>query len=451
MKSFTIKNGLDLPITGKPKTDSIESGPAAKTVAIVGPDYVGMKPTMLVQVGDEVKIGQPLFECKKTEGLVFTSPGGGKVVGIHRGERRAFQSIVVELSGNEEHVSFSAFKSKSVSDLTFEDVRDLLQESGLWTALRRRPFSSVPALDSRPEALFITATDSNPNSADPMIVLKGQMEDFQKGVKILSLLTEGTTYVCRSDWSNVVAPEHPKVELVEFGGPHPSGNVGTHIHFLHPVSAEKTVWHIGYQDVVAVAKLFETGRLHLDRVVAVGGPKAKSPRYVKTRVGADFRPLVGDTGEGVRVVSGSVFNGRKMEEPFFHLSRYANQISVLEEGTHREFLGWKMPGFKKFSVSRAFASTPMIKMGKKFPLTTTTHGSFRAMVPIGLFEEVMPLDILPTQLLRAIMTQDTELAQQLGALELDEEDLALCTFVSPGKDDFGPILRENLTTIEKEG
>lgn len=443
-----IKKGLDIPLTGIPK-QTIEAGPQVKRVALTGPDYVGMKPSMKVQVGDTVKAGQVLFECKKNEGLAFTSPANGKVVEINRGAKRAFQTIVIEVTGIEQ-VQFESYKQKNVSELSFDEVKRLLLESGLWTSLRMRPFSKVAMLEDKPHSIFINAMDTNPLAPNPEQVIGQYSDDFKAGVEALSKLTEGKTFVCKASGSKVEAPS--SASLHEFAGPHPAGLVGTHIHNLDAVHEGKVVWHAGYQDVIAIGKLFTSGKLWTERVIAVAGPKAKNPRLLTTQLGANILDIVAnETLDGeLRIISGSVLNGRKTEDSFLYLGRYHNQISILAEGREREFLGWQSPGFDKFSIKRTFLSK-FFTPSKKFSMTTTTHGSLRAMVPVGMYEKVIPLDILPTQLLRALLTKDTELAQQLGCLELDEEDLALCTFASIGKKDFGPVLRENLTTIEKEG
>lgn len=443
-----IKKGLDIPLTGIPK-QTIEAGPQVKRVALTGPDYVGMKPSMKVQIGDTVKAGQVLFECKKNEGLAFTSPANGKVVELNRGAKRAFQTIVIEVTGTEQ-VQFESYKQKSVSDLSFDEVKRLLLESGLWTSLRMRPFSKVAMLEDKPHSVFINAMDTNPHAPNPDQVIGQHADDFKAGVEVLSKLTEGKTFVCKAAGSKVQASAAASVH--EFSGPHPAGLVGTHIHNLDPVCEGKVVWHAGYQDVIAIGKLFTTGKLWTERVIAIAGPKAKNPRLVTTQMGANILDVVAnETLEGeLRIVSGSVLNGRKAEDSFLYLGRYHNQVSILAEGREREFLGWQAPGFNKFSIKRTFVSK-FLTPSKKFDMTTGTHGSPRAMVPVGMYERVIPLDVLPTQLLRAIVTKDTDLAQQLGCLELDEEDLALCTFASVGKVDFGPVLRENLTIIEKEG
>jgi Na+-transporting NADH:ubiquinone oxidoreductase subunit A len=258
--------------------------------------------------------------------------------------------------------------------------------------------------------------------------------------------------VCRRQGSPVPAPDLPQVNVAEFDGPHPSGLPGTHIHFLQPVNAGRTVWYLNYQDTIAIGRLFTLGRLVPERVIAFAGPAVRTPRLVRTRMGASVAPILeGQVEKGeVRVISGSVLAGYRAAGWSAFLGRYHLQLAVLPEGRHREFLGWIMPGRKKFSVTNAFLSS-FSRGRKRFGLNTSQNGSPRAMVPIGSYERVMPLDILPTQLLRAIVVKDTDAAQKLGCLELDEEDLALCTFVCPGKYDYGPMLRQNLEQIDKEG
>jgi len=445
-----IKKGLDLPISGAPE-QTITDGKPVRHVALIGFDYNGMKPTMAVKPGDRVKRGSLLFTDKKTEGVRYTSPAAGVVKEINRGERRVFQSIVIEIDGDEAE-TYASYSDAELAGLDRQQIVDNLVASGLWTAFRTRPYSKVPAIDSKPHSIFVSVMDTNPLAADPTVIIAENSEAFEKGLSIISRLTDGKLFVTGKPGAGVPVPKQDNIEVHQFDGVHPAGNVGTHIHYLDPVSATKTVWSINYQDVIAVARLFETGEVPVERVVAIGGPKALKPRLVRTRIGASLTELLeGEiaTDCEVRIISGSVFGGRRASGPCAYLGRFANQVSVLEEGTKREFMGWLSPGVNKFSVLNIYLSRLLGR--KQFDFTTTTNGSERAMVPVGTYEEVMPLDILPTQLLRALIVGDTEMAQKLGALELDEEDLALCTFVCPGKYEYGPILRENLTRIEIEG
>ncbi|WP_264875461.1 Na(+)-translocating NADH-quinone reductase subunit A [Vibrio agarivorans] len=445
---ITIKKGLDLPIAGAP-SQVISDGKAINKVALLGEEYVGMRPTMHIRVGDEVKKGQILFEDKKNPGVKFTSPASGKVIEVNRGAKRVLQSVVIEVAGNEQ-VTFDKFEAGQLAGLDREVISNQLVESGLWTALRTRPFSKVPAVGSTTQAIFVTAMDTNPLAAEPELVINEQPEAFVAGLDILCALTEGKVYVCKKGTS-LPRSGQSNVEEHVFSGPHPAGLVGTHMHFLYPVNAENIAWNIGYQDVIAFGKLFLTGELYTDRVISVAGPVVNNPRLIRTTLGASLENVTDNElmpGE-VRVISGSVLTGTHATGPHAYLGRYHNQISVLREGRDKELFGWAMPGKNKFSVTRSFLGH--LFKGQLFNMTTTTNGSDRAMVPIGNYERVMPLDMEPTLLLRDLCAGDIDSAQALGALELDEEDLALCTFVCPGKYEYGQLLRECLDTIEKEG
>ncbi|MCX7109683.1 MAG: Na(+)-translocating NADH-quinone reductase subunit A [Proteobacteria bacterium] len=447
-----MKNGLDVPITGMPEQVVHSDGGVAKSVALIGLDYVGLKPTMQVAEGDRVKLGDVLFSDKQHPSVVFTSPGAGVVKAVNRGAKRVFQSVVIELDGSEE-VAFQAYAESDLAGLSAEQVKENLLASGLWTAFRTRPYSKVPNPDTLPRSIFVTAIDSNPLAARPEVVIKERSQDFKSGLLLLAKLTEGKVYLCKSSAASFSC-DLGKVEVAEFEGPHPAGLVGTHIHFLDPVGPSKTVWHLDYQSVIAMGALFTSGRLSVERVVSLAGPLVDKPRLVRTRVGANLCDLVEgqiDTSKEARVVSGSVLNGRKAEGWAAFLGSYHNQVSVLEEGRHREFFGWIIPSREKYSFMNVLLSSLPKLRGRKFPMHTSKFGSPRAIVPVGVYEDVMPLDILPTQLLKALVIGDTDQAQSLGILELDEEDLALCSFVDPGKHDFGIALRQNLTQIEKEG
>jgi Na+-transporting NADH:ubiquinone oxidoreductase subunit A len=451
MALHTTTKGLDLPLAGAPAA-RLRAATAAR-VALLGADYPGLKPSLLVAPGDRVLRGQALFEDKKTPGVRFTAPAAGTVSAIHRGERRAFTSLVIDIAeddGPDAQVAFASFDGRPPEQFDGASVRALLAESGLWTALRTRPFSKVPALDAEPHAIFVTAIDTRPHAPAPAAALNGCGDDFALGVRCLECLTAGNVYVCRDERTHVPAFASERVKVEEFRGPHPAGLPGTHIHLLDPVDRDRSAWHIGYQDVVAIGALFATGTLKVDRIVSLAGPGVAEPCLLRTRLGAALDDLTrGALAPGTqRVISGSVLDGRTaLGEESGYLGRYHLQISVLPEGAQRELFGWIAPGRDKFSlwnvVLGAFVRRPL-------PLTTSTNGSARAMVPIGAYERVMPLDILPTFLLRALITRDMERAAALGALELDEEDLALCTLVCPGKFEYGPLLRALLHRLESE-
>ncbi|MEO1497084.1 MAG: Na(+)-translocating NADH-quinone reductase subunit A [Planctomycetota bacterium] len=466
-KRFNLDRGLDLPLAGEPAQTlpAHGSGPIIRSVGLVGDDYVGMKPTMEVAVGDRVKLGQVLFTDKKTEGVKYTSPGAGTVSAVNRGAKRKFESVVVELDGDEA-VAFTAHRNTNLSQLPRETVQRQLVDSGLWTTLRTRPFTKVPTPGTTPYAVFVTAIDTSPLAPDPAVVVAGAPADFEAGLQVLTTLTDGTTWLCTKAGAELPGEDLPGVEVAEFAGPHPAGLPGTHMHHLAPVSLDRQCWSVGYQDVLAIGRLFLTGELDVGRVVSVAGPVVNEPQLVRTRVGASLADLTANSGaatNGVRTISGSVFGGRTSEAMREHLGRLHNQVTQLIEGTQRDFIGWMGPGFGKFSITNVFAAkwpppkfvTDLLAFlpqpQEKFPLTTSTEGSHRAIVPLGNYEKVMPLDLVPTPLLKSIVVGDTDELQRLGGLELDEDDLGLCSFVCASKNDYGPMLRECLTSIERDG
>lgn len=444
-----FKNGLDLPIKGKPEqTISLSKDPS--TVALLGPDYVGMKPTMEVRVADKVKLGQVLFTDKKNPVIKYTSPGAGEIVSIHRGEKRALLSVVIKLSGNEE-ITFKSYSDQQLKDITREQVMEQLLDSGMWTSLRTRPFSKVPDPETKPNSIFITAIDTNPLAPSVTKILEGQERDFANGTYIISLLTKKKIFICKAPGTEVPLIDRPNIIVEEFSGPHPAGNVGTHIHYLDPVSRNKTVWHIGLQDVIAIGKLFSTGKIHTERIISLAGPSVIKPRLLKTRLGASTEEILGNElieGEN-RVISGSVLSGFEANGTLGFLGRYHQQISIISENRKRKLLGWMSPGFNHFSSKNIVLSS--LIPGKKISFDTSLYGEERAIIPSGVYEKVMPMDIEPLFLLRALAVSDIEDSEALGCLELDEEDLSLCAFVCPSKLEFGPMLRRILNMIEKEG
>lgn len=442
-----ITKGLDLPLSGKPSLQLDQTTPVGR-VALLGRDYPGMKPTLLVEEGQRVRLGEPLFSDKRHPAVLFTAPGSGRVAAINRGERRAFVSLVIELEGDEQ-VTFPAVASNQLAELTYEQVEQRLLASGLWTALRSRPFSAIPLPGSRPAALFVTAIDTNPLAADPALIIALQRDAFLAGLQVVRRLTDGPVYLCQAAGADLPAGEG--ITQAVFAGPHPAGLPGTHIHLLAPVDQHRQVWHLGYQDLIAIGTLFVTGRIDNGRVVALAGPSVDHPRLLRTRLGADLLALTsGQLREGEhRIISGSVLSGRAITAETSFLGRYHNQIAVLPEDRQRRLLDWLKPGFTRHSCRRLFASSLLPR--RELPLTTSTHGSQRAMVPIGVYEQVMPLDLQITWLLRSLLAQDLELALKLGCLELDEEDLALCSYVCPSKIDYGSHLRSVLRRITEEG
>ncbi|MEX0963386.1 MAG: Na(+)-translocating NADH-quinone reductase subunit A [Pseudohongiellaceae bacterium] len=449
------KRGLNLPISGLPE-QLLGKSRSTRSVALLGCDYVGLKPTMLVAEGDEVLIGQPLFRDKKNPSVSFTSPGCGRVSAINRGLKRKLMSVVVELAEEgrtDLQVALNSYSATELEHLPAATITSDLLASGLWTSLRVRPFSKVADPAQPAHSLFINAMDTNPLAANPDVVLQAELASFVLGVNLLARLPQNKTYLCVDRKVDGLLKQQEfaaSVQLQEFRGPHPSGLAGTHIHYLEPAGLAKQIWSLNYQDVIAIGKLFSTGKLSVERTIALAGPQVSEPRLLKSRLGADLTELCAGELEPheSRIISGSVLGGRKAAGVESYLGRYHLQVSVLREGRERALLGYLSPGANRHSVMGIYISG--FDKLKRLAMSTSTQGSDRAMVPIGAYEKIMPLDILPTQLLRALIVGDIETAQNLGALELDEEDLALCSYVCPGKYEYGPILRENLTRIEKE-
>ncbi|MEL7255638.1 MAG: Na(+)-translocating NADH-quinone reductase subunit A [Pseudomonadota bacterium] len=447
MQTFNLKKGLDLPVLGEPSTSEVHT-PDIRTVAVLGADYIGLKPRLEVQEGDKVGAGAPIFYHKDTPEVMVTAPASGRVRAINRGARRVLISVEIDVDPKAaKPVDFS-----KVGDAkTREGLIERLSASGLWTSFRTRPYSKVPETTATTDAIFVTAMDTEPLAADPAHVIAEARDEFETGLAAISKLTDGKTYVCRKTGSDVPGQGMDRVEMAEFDGPHPAGLAGTHIHFLHPVTADKVVWTIGYHDVIAIGHMLKTGHNDAERVIALSGPQAANPRLVRVPAGASMVDITENEAAGdapLRLISGSILSGRMGAGADAYLGRYARQLTMIEEDKAQIPMGWVRPMFSKYAVQPVLGSA----MSKKlYALTSNLNGGRRAMVPIGTFEKLMPQDFLPTQLLRSLLVMDTDTAQQLGALELDEEDLGLVGFACPAKYEYGIALRDCLSKIEKEG
>ena len=459
-----IKKGLNVPISGAPVALIDRHSAEAAHVAVFGRDFLGLKPKMLVQEGDAVTQGQAIFADKTHPDIVFTAPASGVVQAVNRGAKRFLESVVIAVDAEAERAGkvteFTRYSAEEITRLDSDTVRAQLLSSGLWPQIRTRPYSKLAAPKATPEAFFVNLMDTNPLAVDPALVLEGQEEALIAGLHLVSRLTDGVVHVCAAP--DLKLPEAvgnvPKVRVSNFSGVHPSGLVGTHIHYLHPVNAEKQVWHAETQDILAFGKLFLTGQYPTELTIALAGPMAKRPRILMTRRGACVSELTkgeisfangcGESDE-VRAVAGSVLTGRTARGFHDYLGAFHRQIALIEEYGPKRLLGWLIPGRDRFATARVHTSA--LSLPKDYVMSASANGSPRAMVPFGLYEEVMPLDILATQLLRALLVGDTDTAQGLGALELDEEDLALCSYVCLSKYEYGTALRNSLTKIELDG
>lgn len=447
MQKFTCKKGLNVPVLGQPE-GGIGDAPAVNTVAILGADYIGLKPRLAVKEGDIVGAGAPILAHKDTPTVQVTSPVSGRIKAINRGARRALISVEIEVDDSAAPaVDFSAVGNNE----TREGLIEKLSAAGLWTSFRTRPYSKVPEPDAQPAAIFVTAIDSEPLCGNAAEIINADADAFAKGLAAVARLTEGKTYLCQDPDVAIPGADVPGIEAAGFTGPHPAGLAGTHIHFLQPPTSEKFVWTIGYHDVISIGKLLETGTYDASRVIALSGPLCANPRLVRTIAGASMVELTAAdiTGDApVRMISGSILSGRMGAGETAYLGRYARQITLIEEDNKQIPMGWIRPMASKYAIQPVLGSA----FSKKFyALTSNLNGGRRAMVPTGTFETLMPQDYLPTQLLRAMLVMDTDQAQALGALELDEEDLGLVGFACPAKYEYGIALRDCLTKIEKEG
>ncbi len=418
-------------------------------VGLLGADYIGLKPRLAVAEGDPVGPGTAIFSHKETPQAHVVSPVSGQIRAIHRGPRRTLISVEIDTSAK----GASAVDFSGIGDISTPDgVAERLCAAGLWTSFRTRPYSKVPDPQSRPSAIFVTAMDTEPLCPDPQVIIEDAPEAFAAGLRAIALLGKGSTYVCHAPGMDIPAgDEIDGIECVTFSGPHPAGLPGTHIHFLTSPAPGQVVWTIWYQDVIAIGRLMQSGKYDGERVIALSGPLCKTPRLVRTVAGASMEELTEgeiDTSVPERLISGSALSGRSGDGASAFLGRYARQITAIEEDQKQIPMGWIRPMASKFAFQPVLGSALSRKI---YAMTSNLNGGRRAMVPVGTFEELMPQDFLPTQLLRSILVMDTDAAQNLGVMELDEEDLGIVGFACPAKYEYGIALRDCLTKIEKEG
>jgi len=444
-----IKKGLDIKMIGQAEKIYVKA-PRAKTYAIKPVDWHGLTPKIIPKLCDEVKVGTPIFFDKYHPEVKFTSPVSGILLSINRGDRRRIIEVVIEDDGKN---TPETFLKGDPSSFKREQIVENLLESGLWPAIRQRPYTVIARPEHHPKSIFISAFDTAPLAPDLDFVLKDMEEDFQWGVNVLKQLTEGKIFLnLDGRYPSVRTLSATKgVEVNRFKGPHPAGNVGIHISRLDPINKGEVVWVVQPQDVVAIGRLFKTGKYDPSVVVALTGSRVEKPQYYKTIRGTAIAPLLEKQlkeGEN-RVISGNVLNGRQVDAEKGYVGFFDSQVTVIPEGNHYEFFGWMKPGFNKKSLSRSFASTWLMP-NKQFDLDTNIHGGERAFVMTGEYEKVLPMDIYPVQLIKSILANDIDKMEQLGIYELDEEDLALCEFVCTSKTPVTKILRDGLRSMRKE-
>lgn len=456
-----IKKGLDLPIGGE-AAQTISDALDIRRYAVKPTDFVGLTPKLLVQEGDTVNAGSPLFCEKKDTRICFTSPVSGTVSAIVRGDKRALLAVVVEANGESAAV-------KATTDLSnAENIKKAMLETGIWTALRQRPFGTVASPDAQPKAIFVSAFDSAPLAPNYDFVLQSRANEFAKGLEVLGKLTAGKVHVCFRPGQRLEkeAAQVSNVATHTVTGPHPAGNIGTQIAAINPINKGDIVWTMNPQDVANLGHLALTGEYRPERTIAVAGPVVNNPRYYRVIAGACTEQIVSNTqlkanteGTGFRYISGDVLTGTQIEANGF-IGAYDSMISILPEGDHYDFMGWLAPNFKKFSFSRTFLSAFRCAKSNKAAVEkcsctapkfdTNLHGGVRPFIFTGNFEQVFPMDIYPMQLIKACIVGDIELMENLGMYEVEPEDFALCEFIDVSKTEIQTIIRQALEQLRKE-
>lgn len=444
MKKFKLRRGYDIKLPGE-TVRTIEPFTLPNRIAFKPTDFIGMKPRLLIEPGDKVKIGTPLACDKNNEKIKIVSHVNGEVTEIVRGDRRVIQMIVINVD-TDQHEKEPEF---AINDLNKNSIIDTLLESGLFFNFVQRPFNKMANPADTPRDIFISAMDTAPLAAESSMILQGNESSFQKGLDVLSHLTSGKVRLSFKPEETAFS-EFKNCELYNFSGPHPTGNVGVHIHHIAPIrNAHDIVWTCSVQSVIHIGRLYETGILNQEILVKVAGSAVDRRYYHRTVVGAQVSHLVKDLNENSRIISGNVLTGKQIESDGF-VGYHDNLVTVIPETTEPEFLGWLNPGFAKPSWWKTFASA-LLFPNKVRTVDTNMAGGHRALVINDIYEEVVPMSILPSHLIKSILVEDIEEMEALGIYEIAEEDLALCEYICPSKTEFQQIIRQGLDLIEKEG
>ena len=442
-----IKRGLDIKLKGKADKIYVRAE-RAETYALKPTDFIGIRPKLVVKVDEKVKVGSPLFFDKYNPDVKFTSPVSGRISAINRGERRKILEVVIEADKTD---SFREFKVGDLSKLKREEIISLLMESGLWPSIIQRPYAIIAKPTRTPKAIFISGFDTAPLAPDYDFILKDSQAEFQKGIDVLKVLTDGKIHLgIDADYTpSDTFSKATGVEVHRFKGPHPAGNPGIQIHHIDPVNKGETVWYVNPAEVARIGKFFMEGKVDNTLSLALTGSEIEKPVYLKTIRGAAVSSLVPDAAlqGNNRIISGNVLTGTKVLKAGY-LGFYDHQITVIPEGDRFEFIGWASLGFSKYSVSRSFWS--WLSPSKEYRLDTNIKGGERAFVMSGEYDKVLPMDIMPVQLLKSILVEDIDQMEKLGIYEIAEEDLALCEFVCTSKIEVQEIVRKGLDLMIKE-
>jgi len=448
MTIITIRQGHDLDMAGRAEK-IIFPQDIPQQAALQPCEIPDVKSRLLVEEGQSVNTGTALFEDKRNPALKFLAPVTGIVTSVNRGERRALQEIIIDSTAD----NFENFGSgKHPESMNRDEVVELLFQGGCWPLIRRRPYNVIPDMQEQPKSIFINGMCTAPLGLDPVVALKGRAEEFQWGVEVLRKLTQGNVHLCMP--ANCQLPAFVNAKGVvqhQFRGPHPAGNTGVHIHHIDPIKdSHESVWTLKAQDVLILGTLFRETKYLPERIIAVAGEGVKLRRYVKTRIGASIKDLTaGQVGEGeLRYISGTVMGGSSKRTEGY-LGFYDDTLTILPEGRKRHFLGWLMPGFKKYTLSRTFASA--MHPPSKYKFNTSFNGENRAIVLSDIYDRYVPLNVMTTFLVKACLAKEIELMEKLGIFECDEEDFAVATFMCPSKTDISGIIKDGLNQMQAEG
>lgn len=449
-KIIKIKKGLDINLQGKAEA-KVTTLPMATSYAVSPLDFEGVVPKLLVKAGEQVKAGDALFFSKNDSRVLFTSPVSGTVTAVNRGEKRKVLNVTVQPDATQ---SFKEFNVPAIEKASKDDVTKLLLEAGLWPLIIQRPYGVIANPDDQPKAIFVSGFDSAPLAADCDVVLANDKANLQKGFDVLARLTSGKVHLSlNAKAENKVFEGLKGVEIHEFAGPHPAGNVGVQIHHIDPINKGEVAWTVSAQGVAMIGRLFATGKIDMTKTIVLCGSQAETPQYFTLIAGAAMDSILAGRvkaqkeGDSVRVISGNVLTGTKVAVDGY-LTFYSNQVTLIPEGDKYELLGWAMPRFNKFSVSKAYFSWLCPK--KQYDLDTNLNGGERPFVVSGLYDEYLPMDIYPVYLLKAILAGDIDKMENLGIYEIVEEDLALCEFVDPSKIEMQEIVRQGINQMIKE-
>ena len=449
-KIIKLRKGLDVNLRGRAEKMTVQL-PLASEYAVSPLDFAGVTPKLLVKAGDKVKAGTPLFFNKYDERVLFTSPVSGTVTAVNRGEKRLVLNVTVAADAKQ---TYEEFELPDLAKADREEIVSLLLKSGLWPLIIQRPYGIIANPSDKPKAIFVSAFDSAPLAPDYNYILASEKQNLQKGFAVLGRLTDGKVHLSVRANSGDDFSVLKGVELHEFAGKHPAGNVGVQINHIDPVNKGERVWTVNIQAVAIIGRLFNEGHVDMSKTIAVVGSEVMRAQYVRIIGGAPVSSILKGNiqpqaeGQSVRIISGNVLSGvRSSMEGFINF--YADMLSVIPEGNHHELLGWIMPRFGKFSVSKTYFS--WLFPGKVYNLDTNLNGGERPFVVTGLYEKYLPMDIYPTYLLKAILAEDIDKMESLGIYEVIEEDLALCEFVDPSKIEMQQILRKGINLMIKEG